>query len=596
MDFSGFFTSRRRPTESEVDRVRAKTARLAPAPALRIEGGGLHGEFADTVTGTVDEEIIDMRDLPSGKFVTMAEMGLDSMWQSKLAIIQTSEVAFLLVTPAAYSRPAMFETMKRLKASNRAVNVKRISKQLLEAVVERHVKDSRATAGPDTEVEVDAKDLIRRALELRTSDVHIEARSEYAEVKFRIAGKLIDQPQISQNAAHNLCSVLYNNHADSGSKGVSWTHETVLDTSIDWKLEVQGQMKSVQIRFSSGPIHPQGNFHAVMRLLTMEAAEVPLKDVGYTPGQYRAIERGLIGAQGLVLLVGPTNSGKSTSMQAMLSRTRERRGNIKTITIEKPVEYLIPGACQMPVADDRDGIAKKGDGSIYNAFIKGTLRQDPDVVMVGEIRDHEEAASVKNLVIAGRKLFTTLHVFKATAVFERLRQLGVPEDVLYMEGFISVVIFQRLVPNLCDCALPWDEAVANGYIDDEDLIERVHRISEPHHNVRYRNPAGCAHCRGTGTKGRSICAEVLVPDEDFLGYLRAGNRLAALAHWFQDQELSIDGLGPTAICHAISKIRNGIHDPRDVEEQVTELAIPRVQASSPAAASEQRPFRMGRSN
>jgi type II secretory ATPase GspE/PulE/Tfp pilus assembly ATPase PilB-like protein len=301
-------------------------------------------------------------------------------------------------------------------------------------------------------------------------------------------------------------------------------------------------------------------------------ASRPLEEVGYTASQCEQIEEMLVGATGLVLLVGPTNSGKSTSIQSFIQRIYQRRGAlIKLVTVEDPVEYLVNSACQMAVPRGRKEL-QDGHGSIYNTLLTATLREDPDVVMIGEVRGPESALAVKDLVLAGRKILSTLHAYEAFATYARLREMGVPESLLTMRGFISGIIYQRLVPTLCaHCAMPLQAGLEQGLIRG-GLHRRLSGLVLPDDSdIRLRHPQGCPQCDFKGIVGRTPCAEVLVPDEEFLSHMRLHEESAARAAWQSRSASRVAGYGAGVISHAVEKMCQGLVDPRDIEVQIGPL-------------------------
>lgn len=212
-------------------------------------------------------------------------------------------------------------------------------------------------------------------------------------------------------------------------------------------------------------------------------------------------------------------------MRTVFSR---RGSSIKVITVEDPVEYVIPGACQIGVSKKRG--ASNADAAPFATFLKGTLRQDPDVVMVGEIRDSDSASVVKDLVLAGRKLLTTLHAYSALWAFLELKEIGVPRSLLTMPGFISGIVYQRLVPVLCQhCSLPITSPDAKGRIP-ADVFNRTHVADLGAHNVRVRGD-GCDHCKHTGISGRTLVAEFVVPDQKLLKLIADEDNIAAYEYW-----------------------------------------------------------------
>jgi type II secretory ATPase GspE/PulE/Tfp pilus assembly ATPase PilB-like protein len=445
--------------------------------------------------------------------------------------------------------------------------------------------------GDSSEVENMAREIIEGAIRLGASDIHIETRKPKSQLFFRINGQRVEQPSLSYDTAIAIANVLYTFHADSSSKDVQWYPDRRMDTSIAFTSEAG---MAIQLRFSSVPIFPSGNVSVVIRILKMVAPknehEFSFDRLGYTEDHAKMITDMLVGIQGLVLLVGPTNSGKSTSMRTFVRTVQSRTGNsnIKVLTVEDPVEYVITGASQIGVSRDREDL-KEGGESVFQGFLKATLRQDPDVVIIGEIRDSETAMTVKDLVLSGRKIISTLHAFSSFAAFPRLREIGVPPSVLYMDNFISGVIYQRLVPVLCEhCKVPILEAAAGGGVD-ERLFERLSRIvdlqAEP---VFVKNKLGCEQCGWMGISGRTVCAEVVVPDKKLLSLLKEDRFTEAEKYW-RTSTMGGNEFGSTALAHAISKMRTGMLDPHHVESQVGILRVIResdeIQADPIAVAA-----------
>ena len=543
--------------------------------ARPVEPSGTAGTPPARSISGQDITLTDIRTVPKGRYASFGEWGVPLSFNDHFALLSATETHYtLLIDVNVWSSPQHMEIVSRLKRKNTAVSFAnlRASRELIltlhkqnEAVLLNHL-------GSSTDIESVAWRMIDSAIEQNASDIHIETRGAYAQVFFRIFGERVEQSPIAVDTATGMCNVLYTFHAESRSKDVSWKSEEVMDTAMEHRTP---DGTNVQVRFSSAPIHPSPNFHAVCRLLVMDERRTPsLPEVGFTEGQTNGIEDMLTGSQGMVLLVGPTNSGKSTTMQAMARRVIEKRGgHIKVITVEDPVEYIIPGACQMGVSHGRKQMQGK-DGSAFNTMLKGILRQDPDVVIVGEIRDGESCNSVKDLVLAGRKLLSTLHVYEAVAVYARLRELGVPESILFMDKFISGVVYQRLVPTLCDkCSIPLAEGQRQGLVDAL-VYERVSRtVDLMSTNVRMRAPGGCEHCKGRGIVGRSICAEMLIPDETFLNFMRRGDLASARAHWQSNADLNVDGMGVTAVAHALCQMVIGRIDPHDIESQIGPIKV-----------------------
>lgn len=550
--------------DSTLGDLASATQQGASAPAPSVSSSAIKRSAGASPSDIVS----DIKNVPAGKYEAWTTQQLPAKFNEIAALIRTgSKECVVLVTQEAFRNAAHMELLNRLE-SQHALKVRsvRCTIEVLRSVHKANAGSAMLSMG-DTDVETAAWTLIERAVQAKASDLHIETRGAYAQVFFRVYNERVEQETISTETATAIANVLYSVHADASNKGVAWSKDEVKDTSIERTMTNGG---ALQIRFHSAPIHPSGNFQMVCRLLVMDGqAAKPLSEIGYTQAQEQILEDMIVGAQGLVLLVGPTNSGKSTSMQSIARRIRDRRSKtMKLVTVEDPVEYIIPGACQMGVPHGRRQLEAE-TGSIYNTLIKATLREDPDAVVVGEIRDAAAADAVKNLVLAGRKIVSTLHVFESMAVFSRLREIGVPESVLYMPGFISGVIYQRLVPVLCPhCSVAFQQAYERGMVE-QAVYDRVSHVLDLHEaNVRVRSLGGCDQCDHMGIVGRTICSEILQPDATFLDLMRKGEVQAARNQWLQNQELNINGWGVSAVAHGISKIAIGQVDPADVESQI----------------------------
>lgn len=562
------FFSRNRPSTEALAALLNRESKVNAAASQGMSPGV--GARVPALTPAVSQlpVIQDLAEVPPGRYAAFRTVGIPDSFADSFALLFTGEATVMMLTAVeAFGTHPQFELQRRLQVENAvsSVTLRQATQEIIKIV---HSQNKTVEAVEDTAIETAAWDMIEDALAKGASDIHVETRTTHAQLFFRIHGERVEQPIMTMDKATAICNVLAGVHADAGNRGVDWDPKTVQDTVVGYKSHTG---VSVQLRFSSGPIYPSGNFHAVMRVLVMDAAsDRKLEDIGYTPAQVEVIEgEALLGAQGLVGLAGPTNSGKSSSMQAFIERTYDRRGDsIKVITVEDPVEYVITRACQMGV------VTKENAQGVYKEFLKGTLRQDPDVVMAGEIRDSEGAENLMHLVLAGRKLFTSVHVYEVMACFTRLRELGVPESVLYMQGFISAFICQRLLPQLCPhCSIPIGEAVQHGRLG-KATFDRVARVADLQEDDICVRGDGCPECQYRGIKGRTLCAEVLVPDAQFLALMSQGKTVEARNYWMTNSpSLNIDGLGVTMIAHAIHKMRQGLVDPGHIETLIGKIVV-----------------------
>lgn len=530
--------------------------------------------------------VASIKDIPQGDVISAAGgvFPMTDDWRRYLAVISTDDATYLVVSESKYASPQMFQVKRQIKQGeypNPRLIV--VAEGIIEGIYEDFAKkaESRHISEDSSDVEKFADEMISSAARSKTSDIHIELRSGMAQIYFRINGSRILWREVAGNLAYSVAQVLFH-HADSGSKDVSWNAEQVMDAVIEWEVSGIGRY---QLRFSSAPIFPTGGFHVVIRLLSMNVSGIGLDALGYTDEQRRVLDIMITGANGIVLMCGPTNSGKSTTLQALMQRIYARRGDtIKMITVEDPVEYIIPGACQISVGRKKKMVVDERSGSAFTTFLRGTLRQDPDVVMVGEIRDYDSASVVKDLVLAGRKIIATLHTYSAIGAFMRLREIGVPWEILTMPGFISGIVYQRLVPVLCpECSIRLVDGGSERL--PKDTLFRVQQVSDlAFDDVRVRGD-GCSACRNTGIKGRTVCAEIIYPDAVFLDHLVKGDIAGASRYW---RKMGVAGShgGVTALAHGLSKMRVGMVSPVDIEEQIAILTNDIVHADDIVAAAE----------
>lgn len=574
-------------------------AALPPAPprvkvneALRVEvsdslpAGGTVAIGQLSLAGSVDPKAPVLADIsqlpPKAELISdmHGELPLRPDMQRVMAFLRESKTSVLLLVSSEIWLSGRMYSQRERARREAGVDVKfiRATRELVASCYQEFNSNTSigvAHAGEPTDVEKRAFNILDEAIRVGASDLHIEARQRHAEISVRIDGfrrRLESVSSIAFDDAVSIGRVLYNVHADASGKEAGWDPKRRQDAVIEYMRNGA----HVQLRFTSAPIYPAGGFQIVIRLLRMNQNHaLKLESIGYSGTQMRSIEVALSGSSGLVLLAGPMGAGKSTAMQALIGRVQERRGaGIKIVTVEDPVEYVIPGACQMGVPQ----AAKDSDqkDTAFADFLRGTVRQDADIVMVGEIRDSESAKVVKDLVLVGKKVFSTLHASTAFQAYLRLREIGVPWDLLTTPGFVSGIVVQRLLPLLCPkCSVSVHHG---GAALTEDLRARLKPTTDViEDNLRVRGD-GCEHCGKTGYKGRVVCAEVLIPDATILELLKKDEFVAAEQYWMKkgsEDSMARSSRGetwvakyPTALAQAIIAMRNGLIDPMDVESNI----------------------------
>lgn len=441
------------------------------------------------------------------------------------------------------------------------VTVEYATAGIIEIIYEDGMKSSseEEEAAATSELQNDYDDLLREAVEDSVSDIHIEVRRDFSVVRYRKDGILAQRYEWPVQYARRLASVVYQVIAEE--KDITFKEGEPQDAVVDRDLGTQ----RIRVRLATMPAYPDG-FDMVMRILPMGAEgrkKDTLGNLGYDSGHIDQISIATSKPVGVTVLAGTTGSGKSTSLKCMITgRIDEYHSNIKVITVEDPPEYEISGATQVPVVRSR---SKEGVNP-FAAAIKAAMRSDPDILMVGEVRDPDSAELLVHAVQSGHQAFTTVHAPSAIGIIGRLRSLGVDNDVLGSQDFLSGLVYQTLVPTLCpSCSVPISKYTAvpeNQNKNVEKICNRIAAIAEDisKTNIRFRAPDGCDECT-SGVTGRTVCAEVVVPDHKMVTYFGKSEDIKAY-YYFKD------GGGRTALDAGMDKMFAGICDPFDIEHKL----------------------------
>ncbi|MFA7193643.1 MAG: GspE/PulE family protein [Candidatus Paceibacterota bacterium] len=329
------------------------------------------------------------------------------------------------------------------------------------------------------------------AISLGASDVHIEPEDDFIQIRFRLDGVLIEVTKLDQETYHLLLSRI---------KLLSGMKLNIKETAQDGRFSIAIGEREIEIRSSTLP----GNYgeSVVMRLLDPASIQVKIQDLGVPDKLLKVFMEALAKPNGMILNTGPTGSGKTTTLYAFLRL--KKTPEIKIITIEDPIEYHLDGIVQTQVDNEK--------GYDFATGLKKTLRQDPDVIMVGEIRDLETAETAVHAALTGHLVFSTLHTNNAAGTFTRLIDLGVNPKIL--TSAISMAIAQRLVRRLCDGCK--EEKVLEG--ENLTLMKQVYEsIKEKEvawaEKTFTAKVGGCEKCNQTGYKGRIGVFEAVLSDQ-----------------------------------------------------------------------------------
>lgn len=350
------------------------------------------------------------------------------------------------------------------------------------------------------------RSLVQEALKSQVSDIHIEVRANTARIRFRKHGELYVYAEWQAQLGREIASVAFNKETDHAIGHFNPS----IPQNASMPLDVEGI--EVRLRLASMPAH--GGFDMVLRVLA--SGDLPIQslaELGYLPEQIALIEKAIAMPYGAVIVSGPTGSGKTTTVASCMSMVNAYR---KIYTIEDPVEKLISNATQIPVNTekfDRD----------FASMGKATLRMDPDIIVLGEMRDEETTSVMVRAAVTGHLVFSTLHTNTATAIVPRLIDMGISRILLGDPNLLVCLICQRLVPILCQsCAKPLLESAEHqaGLARWQQVFD--HQLSQL--KVRGHH-ANCSDCQGLGISGRTVVAEVIWIDQTGREFIQQSDTL-----------------------------------------------------------------------
>ncbi len=335
--------------------------------------------------------------------------------------------------------------------------------------------------------------IVSSAAQKKASDIHIEPQAMGTMVRIRVDGVLRELTRIPPELQNSLISRI---------KILSFMDISERRSPQDGRFLVQIGTRHVDLRVSTLPTHYGEKI--VMRLLDPSATRAEFVDLGFTPEQSKILQHVISMPQGMLLVTGPTGSGKSTTLYACLNAIRSPQTNI--CTVEDPIEYKLSGINQVQINNKA--------GLTFASCLRSLLRQDPNVIMVGEIRDHETAEIAMQASQTGHFVLSTMHTNDSVAAVTRLLDLKVPGFMI--GSSVTAVIAQRLVRKLCECR---DERPVTPEYTARLIAAEVLNLP-----TKMYVPTGCTICDNTGYKGRLGIYEILVFDDQMRNLVRSGVR------------------------------------------------------------------------
>lgn len=340
--------------------------------------------------------------------------------------------------------------------------------------------------------------ILAGAIAIGASDIHIEPEEDFIRLRYRLDGVLEEIAELKNEKYHLLNSRL---------KLLSGLKLTQTDSAQDGRFSIFYKNEEIGIRTSIVPgAYGEG---VVMRLLDPKATQVKFEDLGIEPKLFEILDKEIKKPHGLILITGPTGSGKTTTLYSFLRRIYS--SEIKIITVEDPVEYHLPGITQTQADPKKYAFADA---------VRAAVRQDPEVCMVGEIRDKETATVAINFALTGHMVFSTLHTNSAAGVIPRLIDLGANPKILV--SALSVSMAQRLVRKLCTECREKTTLSQEQQESFEKIIAYAKKVGKKleDYNIPLAGPfeayapVGCVKCNFTGYKGRIGVFEAILTDNE----------------------------------------------------------------------------------
>lgn len=469
----------------------------------------------------------------------------------------------LLISKTHRFRPEVNSIIARLKRLNMPYQCHYVDLSVISKAYE-----SIGTKGASiakTDMQRAARGLFDKAFGMRASDIHIRVSTlTKTSVHFRVHGDLELVEEHPSDWGVQLCTTIYQSMADVSD--ATFEQLSRQDARIAARSKIPDGLDGIRIATT-----PQvDGVVMVLRLLyndTVESFDLSL--LGYLDRQQAAIELMKRRPTGVNIIAGPTGSGKSTTLQRTLGALiKESHGRKHVITVEDPPEYPIPGAVQTPVTN---ADTEEERSRAFQTAIKACMRLDPDVIMIGEIRDTPSARLAIQASMTGHQVWTTLHANSALAIIDRLTDLGVSIESLTDHTIITGLICQRLVKLLCPhCKVKLIETMERY---TESQRRRVAAVV-PDIELVYVTGTGCTHCRNSGSIDRTVVAETITTDPRMMSFIRNRDRIGAMNYWKQEQS------GKTMLGHAIELVLSGRIDPFAAEDIVGPLNMEEIEADN----------------
>lgn len=459
-------------------------------------------------------------------------------------------------------------------------------------------------------VQKEIKDLFSYCVSKDASDVHIMVRDNECIIKVRSLGDLHRVHDLSHEKGNSICRTIYTTMCDSADKNFQPKKAQGARISA---LFLPDQLSGARVATTP----TENGYYMVCRLLYKPKDKNPtLKQLGYEDFHVEDLEKLAAKTSGVTIISGPTGSGKSTTLQVVISDIiTQAEGKSHVITVEDPPEYTIFGwepakqtiisesqeeitdkkikcyATQTPVMNVKDSAQK---AEKFNLAISAAMRLDPEIIMIGEVRDAASAGAALQAAMTGHQVFTTVHANNALTIFPRLIDIGAKKELACDADVVCGLIAQRLTKKLCphcckslldnmDEFLKRQGAIATlkrllvsfgAYKNYEEIkhINDVNVMLEAIKDVdlsgvRIRNPDGCTNCNFNGLSGRSVVAEIIMTDQKYMELILQDKKAELKKYWYKDLK------GIDMQMHGLIKVKQGLADPIEMERELGQFDL-----------------------
>lgn len=471
----------------------------------------------------------------------------------------------LLVSKSHVTSPAIISFIEELRLEGYDnVGVQPVDIVSINQAYDNSASRSKRISGrqDDARMRREVLDLIAMMSRRRCSDIHITVTEGSCVVRGRIDGSIEHIAEWPPEYGHGFCAAAFT-MADASDVNYQPYEYQAARCSNRRDLRLPEGVISLRMQFNPTVY---GGRALIIRILydSDDKSKGDLIDLGFAPEQMEDFELLRSKPFGINIVAGPTGHGKSTTLQRnIVAILKEYKYNIAIFTVEDPPEYPIPGAVQMPVVNASSSDERS---EAFTRAITASLRSNPDRLMIGEVRDPASAKLAFEAAMTGHQVWTTLHSNDAITIPFRLRDLAVEDYKLCDPSLLTGMISQRLVRRLCQhCHRPVLRTSDLPYA----MLARLEDVNIPIESIRLQNMKGCSHCSHTGYSGRTVVAEIILPDENFMQFVKNADKVGAEHYWLNNLG------GRNMMEHMIERLSRGEVSPYDAERVVGPIMRPK---------------------